>query len=183
MITPSKGTLLIANPFLQDPNFSRCVVFICEHMEEGTFGFVLSRPFDFRLNELVPDLESITLPVYMGGPVQQDSLHFLHQYPDDIPGGVEVAEGVFWGGNFESLKAHLINKDLNSGKIRFFIGYSGWSEGQLGDEMKQDSWLTLKATRRLLFDTQPTDTWKESLKLLGGQYADLVHYPTDPRLN
>lgn len=183
MISPSKGTLLIANPFLKDPNFSRTVIFLCENVKEGTFGFVLNKKFPGKLNELIPDLEMPAFPVYTGGPVQPDSLHFLHQYPELITGGVEVFDGVYWGGNFESLQIHLRNNDISPEKIRFFVGYSGWTEGQLDMEMKEDSWITAMATRKLIFETSASETWKESLNVLGGDYKMMANYPIDPQLN
>lgn len=183
MISPSKGTLLIANPFLKDPNFSRTVIFLCEHTEEGSFGFVLNKIFPKSLEELVPDLNVSNFPVYQGGPVQRDALHFLHEYPQLISGGEEVMENVYWGGNFESLLINLKNKDLDQYHLRFFIGYSGWSEGQLNEEMKEESWLTVKATRKLIFDTKPEDIWKNSLKHLGGNYEMMINFPIDPQLN
>src|ERR1022692_3446297 len=106
MISPAKGILLIANPFLKDPNFSRTVIFLCDHTEEGSFGFVLNKKFPKTLGELVPDINANSFPVFMGGPVQKDTLHFLHQYPELISGGEKVMEKVYWGGNYESL---LIN--------------------------------------------------------------------------
>ena len=183
MISPSKGTLLIANPFLKDPNFSRTVIFLCEHTEEGSFGFVLNKKFPKSLEELVPDLSVMDFPVYQGGPVQRDALHFLHQYPQLINGGEKVMENVYWGGNFESLLINLKNNDINKEHIRFFIGYSGWSEGQLNGELKEESWLTVKATRKLIFDTRPEDVWKNSLKQLGGDYEMMINFPIDPQLN
>ncbi len=183
MITPAKGILLIANPFLKDPNFSRTVIFICENVPEGTFGFVLNKEFSKNLAELLPGMDMPALPVYLGGPVQADSLHFIHQYPDLISGGEEVFDGVYWGGNFESLRIHLKNHTINPDKIRFFIGYSGWTEGQLDQEMKIDSWLTVQATRKLIFGTSASETWKESLNYLGGDYKMLINYPIDPQLN
>lgn len=183
MISPSKGTLLIANPFLKDPNFSRTVIFLCEHTEEGSFGFVLNKKFPKPLEELVPNLNVTNFPVYQGGPVQKDALHFLHQYPQLISGGEEVMENIFWGGNFESLLINLKNNDINKNHTRFFIGYSGWSEGQLNEEMKEESWLTVKATRKLIFDTKPEDIWKNSLKHLGGNYEMMINFPIDPQLN
>ncbi len=183
MISPSRGTLLIANPFLKDPNFSRTVIFLCEHTEEGSFGFVLNKMFPKPLEELVPDLNVSNFPVYQGGPVQKDALHFLHEYPQLISGGEEVMENIFWGGNFESLLINLKNNDLDQDHLRFFIGYSGWSEGQLNEEMKEESWLTVKATRKLIFDTKPEDIWKNSLKHLGGNYEMMINFPIDPQLN
>ena len=182
MISPTKGTILIANPFLKDPNFVRSVIFICENMAEGTFGFILNQIHPNKLNELIPDILTGET-VYKGGPVQLDSLHFLHQYPDLIIGGIEVIEGVYWGGNFESLQIHLQEGNIDSDKIKFFVGYSGWAEGQLDFEMKEQSWLVANATKKLLFNTTPENIWKESLRHLGGKYEAMINYPLDPQLN
>jgi putative transcriptional regulator len=183
MISPARGTLLIANPFLKDPNFIRSVIFLCEHKEEGSFGFVLNKKFPQTLGELIPELEEFKIPVYYGGPVQKDTIHFLHQYPDLIPGGEEVLDGVYWGGNFESLVSYVKNNDIDLNKIRFFIGYSGWSEGQLDGELEEKSWLTVDAIRKLIFHKHPEETWKDSLKHLGGDYEMMINFPIDPQLN
>jgi putative transcriptional regulator len=183
MIEPGPGILLIADPFLKDPNFLRTVVFLCEHKEEGSFGFVLNRQYENTLDELIPELEGHTLPVYYGGPVQQDTIYFLHQYPDEIPGGQEILKGVYWGGDFDAVINLIKNEGINHKKIRFYLGYSGWGEGQLDGEMKEKTWLTVKATRKLIFQTDHNEIWKESLKHLGGDYEIMVNFPIDPQLN
>lgn len=183
MISPAKGTLLIANPFLKDPNFIRSVIFLCEHKEEGSFGFVLNKKFHKTVGELIPELEDYKIPVYYGGPVQKNTIHFLHQYPDLIPGGEEVLKGIYWGGNFESLISYVKNDDVDFNKIRFFIGYSGWSEGQLDGEMEEKSWLTVDAIKKLIFHKNPEEIWKDSLNHLGGDYKMMINFPLDPQLN
>lgn len=183
MIDPAPGILLIADPFLKDPNFLRTVVFLCEHREEGSFGFVLNRQYENTLDELIPELEEYKLPVFYGGPVQQDTIHFLHQYPEEVPGGIEVLKGVYWGGDFDKLVEMIKRGSADTQKIRFYIGYSGWSNGQLTDEMKEKSWLTVKATRKLIFHHNYEEIWKESLKLLGGDYEMMINFPIDPQLN
>lgn len=183
MIDPAAGILLISDPFLKDPNFMRTVVFLCEHKEEGSFGFVLNRKYENTIDELVPGLEGFKIPVYYGGPVQMDTIHFLHQYPDEIPGGVEVIKGVYWGGDFELVTDMLKNNLLDADKIRFFIGYSGWGIGQLEEELNEKSWLTVKAVRRLIFHKQHEEVWKDSLKQLGGDYEMMINFPIDPQLN
>ncbi len=183
MTKPEKGILLIANPFLKDPNFVRTVVLICDHEEGGSFGLSLNRRLDMRLKDILPDATDSELPVYLGGPVQPDTLHFIHQYPDLLPGSIEILPDVFWGGNFESLKIHLKNGSFDPKKIKFFIGYSGWSGGQLDMELKEDSWLTVKSTASLILKTEPGEVWKESLREMGGEYEMLINYPLDPQLN
>ncbi|MEO5648130.1 MAG: YqgE/AlgH family protein [Chitinophagaceae bacterium] len=183
MKSPEAGTLLIADPFLKDPNFTRTVIFLCEHQDAGSFGFVLNKKFEQTLEELVPDFTGYSIPVYYGGPVQMDTIHFIHQYPNLIEGGNEVMDGIYWGGNFESLMALIKNDDIDFNKVRFFIGYSGWSEGQLAGELTEKSWLTVEATRKLIFHTKPEEVWKDSLRHLGGDYEMMINYPLDPQLN
>lgn len=183
MIEPGPGILLIADPFLKDPNFLRTVVFLCDHKDEGSFGFVLNRKFENTLDELIPDVEGFKLPVFYGGPVQMDTIHFLHQYPVDIPGGEEVMKGIYWGGDFVKAVEMIKNGKMDFQKIRFYIGYSGWAKGQLDEELKEKSWLTVKANRKLIFQTSAEEVWKESLRHLGGDYEMMIHFPTDPQLN
>lgn len=183
MVDILPGKLLIADPFLRDPNFMRSVVFICEHKAEGSFGFVLNRKYEHPLRELITGIETSEFPVYYGGPVQIDTIHFLHQCPDLIPGGVSVANDIFWGGDFETVVQLIKANRLTNRDIRFFIGYSGWGEGQLEEEMKLKSWITGEGTRKLIFPANVDNTWKDALKQLGGEYKQMVNYPIDPQLN
>ena len=183
MIDPGSGILLISDPFLKDPNFMRTVVFLCEHQDQGSFGFVLNRKYENTIDELIPELEGHKLSLFYGGPVQIDTIHFLHQYPNEIPGGQEVMRGIFWGGDFEKVVEMIKNNELDENKIRFFIGYSGWSDGQLKNELDEKSWLTVKATRKLVFHNDYKEIWKDSLKQLGGEYEIMINFPIDPQLN
>lgn len=183
MIHPGPGILLIADPFLKDPNFMRTVVFLCEHQEEGTFGFVLNRPYEYTLDELVNSAGDLKLPVYYGGPVQMDTIHFLHQYPEEIPGGTEVLKGIYWGGDFETAISLIKSGQVAADSIRFYIGYSGWGTGQLDDELKEKSWLTAKANQKLVFHQEINEIWKDAIRLLGGDYEMMINFPIDPQLN
>lgn len=183
MKQPSPGMLLIAEPFLKDPNFCRSVVLVCEHKKEGSFGFVLTSPCRHTLEELVPELEGMDYPVYDGGPVQRDTLHFIHQYPHYIPGAYELRDGIFWGGDFELAVRLLKEKKIDPRKIRFFIGYSGWTEGQLEEELNEKSWLVSPASKRLVFNENKDETWRNSLREMGGEYEMLINFPLDPTMN
>lgn len=184
MIQPATGILLIAEPFLKDPNFMRTVVLLCRHeTAQGSFGFVLNKEFHQTLNELIPELAGFEWPVYNGGPVQMDTLHYLHEYPHLLPDCQEVCEGVYWGGDFEILKELIQENSIDPLKIKFFLGYSGWDASQLDAEMEEKTWLTVSANRNLVFGTAMEEIWKTSLKSMGGKYEMMIHFPTDPQLN
>ena len=99
-IKVERGDLLISEPFLPDPNFSRTVVLMCEHGEAGSFGFVLNKPSLIKGSDVLEDAESFDATLYVGGPVQQDTLHFIHRRSDLIEGGEEIVKDLQWGGQF-----------------------------------------------------------------------------------
>jgi putative transcriptional regulator len=177
------GTLLIADPFLQDPNFMRNVVCLCEHNDEGSFGFNLSKKLPFTIGSLIKEIKNCNFPVYEGGPVQKEIVHVLHCYPNLIPESIPVCNDVYWGGNFDAVLNGIKNEQFEKEKIKFFLGYSGWAQGQLEDEMSEKSWLTVNANSHLIMLTQPPEVWNESLRQLGGKYIQLIHYPNDPQFN
>lgn len=176
------GKLLIAQPFMQDSHFARSVVFLCEYGEEGTLGFVLNQPTSVNIGDLLPEMYYPSLNVNHGGPVQLDTLHMLHRIPGDI-GGVEINKGVYWGGSFDALQAQGTDGTLNTADIRLFVGYAGWSPGQLENEIKDGSWLIADVTQQVVFDTAPENVWKAAVLSLGNEYRHLVNMPLNPALN
>ncbi|MFC4263421.1 YqgE/AlgH family protein [Ferruginibacter yonginensis] len=184
MSTIYTGQLLIAEPFLKDPSFERSVVLICRHDDvDGTFGFTINKFIDVTVDEVIDDMNGWPLPLFLGGPVEHQKLHFIHQYPDLIPDAVKVADGIYWGGDFEILKSLIFNGTITSEKIKFFLGYSGWDAQQLQDEIAEGAWFTTAATTALIFNTPAPQVWASSLQSMGGKYAMMVHLPTDPQLN
>lgn len=175
--------LLIAEPFLKDDNFMRSVVYLCKHSDEGSFGFVLNKVFEQTLDELFEGLEEHPFPVYVGGPVEPDTIHFLHQYPELISGSYALTNEIYWGGDFEDVKSLIRNNQLESNKIKFFIGYSGWDKSQLENELNEKTWLIAQSSKKVIFDLPAGDIWKESIKLLGSDYEIMANFPIDPQLN
>lgn len=159
------------------------MIFLCEHQDQGSFGFVVNKPIELTLQDVVPDAEGLLIPLSEGGPVQKDTLHFLHRRPDLIEGGVEITDHIFWSGEFAQTLALLRSGELSSNDIRFFIGYSGWGESQLQQEIDEKSWITRTAKSALIFHQNIASIWKESLMDLGGEYLQMVNYPIDPQLN
>ena len=183
MANIESGVILIADPFLKDPNFLRTTVFLCDHQNEGTIGFVINRIQNTVVSDVIAELDHCNFPVYYGGPVQMDTLHFLHRCPDLISDGVEITDGIFWGGNFEQLSILIQKKMISENQVRFFIGYSGWGQGQLDEELKEKSWLTTNGNSNLVFHNNADLIWKDALKQIGGEYVQLINYPLDPQLN
>lgn len=184
LVEPEKGDLLISEPYLPDPNFDRTVVYLCEHDENGTFGFVLNRKAQVGVSEVVDEVGNYKADLYVGGPVQQDTLHYLHRDQTLSESAQLVKNTVFWGGNYEKLLELINTKSLDPEDIRFFVGYSGWAADQLMDELKEKSWIVLKgASAEMIFDWDNHDLWKECLRTMGGKFRLMSNYPKDPRLN
>ncbi len=182
-LKPEKGRLLISEPFLPDPNFERTVVLLCEHNDDGSFGFVLNKPSAIKVNEVMEDFGSFESVVFVGGPVQQDTLHFIHRNVN-IENAIEIADAIHWGGDFENLITLYDTKQIDQKDIRFFLGYSGWGPGQLDSELEQESWIVCDyVTNQLLFDTEPEQLWRKALDSMGGRFSVYSNYPVDPRMN
>jgi putative transcriptional regulator len=168
---------------LADPNFRRTVILLCEHTTEGSFGLVLNRPTGHRISEVAAEGMPFDGDLGLGGPVQPDTLHYLHPYGDDIDGALPVVDGVFWGGEFDHVQELLESGVVDAERFRFFLGYSGWGAGQLDEEHDEGSWIVLPATSDLVWAAADAALWRRVLRTLGGEYALLSTYPDDPRMN
>ncbi|EID72728.1 YqgE/AlgH family protein [Imtechella halotolerans] len=183
-LKPQKGHLLIAEPsIIGDVSFNRSVVLLADHSQEGSIGFILNKPLQFRLNELVPEI-SKPFKVYNGGPVEQDNLYFIHRVPELIPDSIEISNGIYWGGDF-NVALQQINKDTIKEKdIKFFLGYSGWQASQLEDELSVNSWVvTENCYKSNLIKKSALSFWKEKMLELGGDYMLWSNAPENPNFN
>ncbi|MCH8553563.1 MAG: YqgE/AlgH family protein [Schleiferiaceae bacterium] len=180
--TLSPGKFLVAQPFLGDPNFERAVIFIVEHNENGTIGFVINKNSSIELASIAPKA-GWSAPIKKGGPVDLDSLHYLHTAPTRIKNCHEVAPGIFWGGNFQDVEKGLETGQLNSGNIQFFLGYTGWGPRQLATEIKQGSWLIVDKNYHDLIANELPNLWKTILLETGGDFKLWANAPENPLLN
>ena len=181
---PKKGHLLIAEPStLGDVSFNRSVVLLAEHNDEGSIGFILNKPLNYTINDLLPEIEA-SFKIYNGGPVEQDNLYFIHNIPEIIPNSVEILNGIYWGGDFETTK-HLINTgEINKNNIRFFLGYSGWSVNQLEIELQENAWIVSEnSLKKKLLSKSSNQFWKEKIIEQGGEYVLFSNAPENPLLN
>lgn len=173
---------------MSDANFKRSVVLLCQHNKEETFGFILNRQlglsFSNKFSNALPEVAYLNAPIYFGGPVEPDTLHYLHLLGDEIIGSEEVADGVFWGGSYETLKTLLKEEKIKRDQIRFFLGYSGWSASQMDEELEQKSWIVTNAQCSDIFnDSNDENLWANILKDMGGDYKSIANYPENPNWN
>jgi len=178
-----KGQLLLDSGELGGSFFQRTVVLICEHNAEGAFGLVLNRSIGNKVGEvLVADLpESLKeSPLYLGGPVQPTALSFL--LSDTFIPEANVLPNLSLSHSLDDL-LELGESFSPTRKVKLFAGYSGWSPGQLEDEMKRKAWLTHPASVELVFEDDPAKLWKMILQQKGWKYKLLAQSPDDPSVN
>ena len=178
-----KGNILISEPFLADNYFRRSIVYLTEHNEEGSLGFVLNKPLGIRINEVVDDFPECDLTVSVGGPVSNNTVHYIHTLGAQIPDSVEVSDGVFWGGDFDLVRQLIAEGSVKANELRFFLGYAGWSEGQLDSEMEEHAWLVGKLPRRMVMHSMGSEFWENTLASYKNKYKAWANFPEDPGLN
>ncbi|EGV43883.1 YqgE/AlgH family protein [Bizionia argentinensis JUB59] len=183
-IKPFKGNLLIAEPtIIGDTSFNRSIILLADHTEEGSIGFILNKPLEYTISDLIPEIKS-TFKVYNGGPVEQDNLYFIHKVPELIPNSVEISLGIYWGGDFNKVAELIANNELNEKNIRFFLGYSGWESNQLNDELKTNSWLvTENIYKQDIIEKDHETFWKEKMMEFGDEYTIWSNAPENPSFN
>ena len=183
-MTIKKGKILIADPsIIGDISFNRSIILLADHNNEGSIGFILNKPLDYCLGDLIPEIES-NLPIYNGGPVQQDNLYFIHKVAELIPESIEISEGLFWSGNFEQVSKLVAEEKINENDIRFFLGYSGWEANQLSSELKGNTWILSENTHRNnIIKVVDTAFWKNKMLALGGEYSIWSNAPEHPSHN
>jgi putative transcriptional regulator len=178
-----QGRILISEPFLNDTYFRRSVVLLTEHSKEGSVGFVLNKPVEMTISDVLKDFPEINTSISIGGPVNTNTIHYIHTLGDIIPQSVKVLKNLYWGGDFETIKA-MIQKGKITGKdIRFFLGYSGWSPKQLENELSMNSWLITELDAETIMKSSDLRLWQDTLHKLGDKYRLWVNFPENPGMN
>ena len=176
-----------------DPNFSQTVVFMVEHNEEGAFGLVVNRKSHLTVADIIPELDNslgAERPVYVGGPVQQELVSALHSHLPEGPSTTcrEIVPGIFFEPGFRQLQRYFepeIWESIPEPRpiIHTFLGYSGWAPGQLEEEMRSGSWVTLQGKPGIAFHPNPEAGWRDALRAKGGIYKIFADSNQDPSLN
>jgi putative transcriptional regulator len=171
---PEQGKLLLAEPTLNDPIFSRAVILLIAHDEMGSMGLMLNKPLDSSKYDGMLRNKSI----FMGGPVSDNEVYILHNKASH-PGAEVILDGVYLNGE-ESILERITNQE-SEGKI--FLGYCGWSKGQLDAEVSERSWIILPAQSMWVFKQVTENLWYDLIKHLGANYHEFLKYPLDVRWN
>ena len=182
-MSPQKGRILIAEPFLSGSYFNRSVVLLAAFSEKGAVGFILNKKVEVSVQDILPDFPEFSGQIYLGGPVATDSVYFIHKLGDKLPGSIHVLGELYWGGDFEELKRQINSGLINPADIRFFLGYSGWDAGQLERELKEDSWLVNNVEQQTVMRELNQDSWFDFVKKVGRRYKVWENFPENPSLN
>lgn len=180
---PTVGKLLISEPFLGDTTFRRSVIMLTEHDEHGSVGFILNRTLDISIGEVLDVQTLLDIPLYLGGPVQNNTLHFLHRDEKLASSSKYLGKGIYWGGDFDKVLEMLSSNTLEAEKYRFFLGYSGWTQGQLANEMQTNSWIVASSAQDIVFESDNDRMWRNILQKMGGSFKILSNSPESPQLN
>ena len=181
---PEKGALLISDPFAGDSFFTRSVVLLCDHDETGSFGFVLNNYMDTDLKSIVPRFPFDNFKVGIGGPVDTESVFYIHSLGKEIEGSVEITDGLYFGGNFQQVVTRLEADEKAHQSVRFFLGYSGWAPNQLADEISQNGWVaTNKFKKEELLNTENENLWQSFMEKQGEKFKLMTNYPLNPMNN
>ena len=177
------GSFLIAHPTMLDDTFFKSIILITHHNCEETIGLIINNPSKIKLYEIIDDLPKSDFPVYIGGPVAKNSIHYIHDLGEVIPNSIKIIEGLYFGGDFDTVKDLIWNKKINKNQIRFFAGYSGWEANQLQNELKEDSWLIKEKNKILSMKYSNLELWSKVLRKMEKKYAIWSNLPKNPSLN
>ena len=178
-----QGDFLIAHPMLQDGYFKRAVIYLTEDNDEGSLGFVLNFKTEFVLRDLFPHIKNGNFPIYEGGPVSKNQLYYIHNLGKNLTDSIEIKDGLWWGGDFFEL-AHMIEHGkVKTHNVKFFMGYAGWTAGQLKDELIQKAWFNSDGETAQVLQGDYRKMWGEELEKIKESYKVFSNIGFDPNLN
>ena len=177
------GSFLIAHPTLLEDTFFKSIILITHHSDEETIGLIINKPSKIMLHEIINDLPRSDFPVYVGGPVAKNSIHFIHQIGEEIPNSIKIMNDLYFGGDFEKVKKLIWEKKLDKNQIRFFAGYSGWEANQLQNEIKEQSWFIKKKNKSMCMRYSDSELWSKIIRVMDEKYAIWSNLPKNPSLN
>lgn len=174
------GRILISVPFFNDPFFNRSVVLLTDYDKQSCAGLVLNKSSRLSVRKVVNEIK-VDDKLYIGGPVMPDGIFCIHNF-ENSKAASKLLPGIFVGSD-EVLISLIEHQAIPSMKYRFFVGYSGWSPGQLESELANRMWVIGTATPELVFDTPCNKVWEKAVRNLGNDYLHWLKTPRNMGLN
>lgn len=180
-VKPDAGKILISEPLLADNIFTRSVIYLLDDHNNSHMGLILNNKSGMKLHDCLDGFIETNIDLYLGGPVDPDVIHFLHSF-GSIKNSEKVSKNLYLDGDLDEIRK-LVNKGLaNSKNTKFFLGYSGWTKGQLIEEINNNAWLVADSSPSIVFDNDKL-MWVNSLNLVDKRYQVWKNFPINPELN
>ena len=183
MVNLKSGRILISEPLINDKRFFKSIILITYHSKIETLGLIVNQPTKLYLHEIIDGITESDFQLYIGGPVEQNSIQFIHTLGNVIKNSIRINKGLYWGGDFSIVKKMINKKEISNNEIKFFMGYSGWHKDQLENEIKEKSWILDDSSTKVCMQKSNSELWSKIAKEKGGQYAIWSNLPINPNLN
>ena len=168
---------------INDHEFNRSVIYLTRDNDEGSICFVINKKSCYKLSDIDTEYSDIEAPLYYGGPVSVDTVHFVHKENDMIISSEKISNKICWGNDFKKIISLIRKNKIRINDIKFFLGYSGWDYGQLNRELKENSWLVLEKFNSDDILKSKKDIWKNKLVSFGDKYKLWANSPENPNYN
>lgn len=180
-IQPATGKILISEPLLADNIFSRSVVYLIDDINNSHMGFILNLKSGMYLHDALDGFKDTGIELFLGGPVEPDVIHFIHSF-GNIEESQEIGNNLYFGGELDQLREYVNKGIANKTNTKFFLGYSGWTKGQLCEEINNNAWLVAETDNGIVFRDEEK-LWVKSLNFVDKRYQIWKNFPINPDLN
>ena len=181
-ISLKKGIFLVSPPLMADGIFHKSVILLLEYNEEGSLGLILNKLSNVNISDVLKELPDFHKPAFLGGPVATNHLQTLHKHPF-VPDAVNIIDNIFWGGDFKKTFEMINLNHIDKNDINFYLGYSGWAQGQLEKELKQNLWILVSVERYNIWKIPADLLWETIVTDLGLNPKVAANIPDNPIYN
>ncbi len=176
-----KGTMLVSPPLMADGIFHKSVVLLLEHNEEGSLGLIINKPTNFKVPKIIKQLTDFNKNIFFGGPVAVNHVQILHCF-SSLSESTNIINDIYWGGDFKKILELINLGHINETEINFYLGYAGWIQGQLDEEMERQFWTLVSGEKYDIWN-KPEELWENIITDLGLNPKIATNIPDDPMYN
>ncbi|MCU0329103.1 MAG: YqgE/AlgH family protein [Chitinophagales bacterium] len=180
------GQFLLSEPFMEDEVFAKSIILLMDYdILEGSFGLILNQTMPYDITDFLTDFPMKNKSLNFGGPVDTKRLFYIHR-KSNIPNAIGLSQNLFFAGDLDVIRQAYEQGDIKAEDIQFYLGYAGWSSGQLEEEIQEQSWIVSDQLilEDIVFSKGSFEAqWKDAFLKLGGKYKEIVNYPFSNDLN